>query len=474
MAITGSTYDGDLEPHYLTRGVDREIYSIHPIGIAVLLAPVYGAAVLHGRGDGADPDGEPCGGSGVALDRGHAQRAGRRRSRGPRSGSPGRMSSTASRCIPKSRGARGDVCVRVDPAARRSTSGGRPLDCRRRCDCRAAVAEHEVRPDVGRLLLVVIYRLRKKEPASFLRDPKTWMVAALYAISLAGWFAFFYAIWGKPLPMAPCGSMVQTSPLTLRAGGPGLLFDQEYGLLALAPVYVLAATGLWQMWRAGGPLRRLALEITFIFGALLATVGAFGIWWGGASPPGRADRLRFAALHAADRSGVSERAERFAAARRAAFAVVDQHRDRNHARRRARRSVAQQRARWHVGAAGVLVAALGVVDAGPDLHRPAVDDRVVAFRLVAGGGRARGVRAHTRSRQRPGMVGVRRRCDIGGFADRDRDDDAVAACCEADAARRFERAIAPRRARWLRCARRPAAMLCDPLRRGATAGWCRN
>src|SRR5688572_24469707 len=37
-------YDGDLEPHYLTRGVDREIYSIHPIGIAVLLAPVYGAA----------------------------------------------------------------------------------------------------------------------------------------------------------------------------------------------------------------------------------------------------------------------------------------------------------------------------------------------------------------------------------------------------------------------------------------------
>jgi hypothetical protein len=73
----------------------------------------------------------------------------------------------------------------------------------------------------------------------------------------------------------------------LRAGAPGLLFDQEYGLLALAPVYILAATGLFQMWKSGGPLRRVALEITFTWAALLATVGAFGIWWGGSAAPGR-------------------------------------------------------------------------------------------------------------------------------------------------------------------------------------------
>ena len=58
--------------------------------------------------------------------------------------------------------------------------------------------------------------------------------------------------------MAPYGSMTQTSPLNVRAGGPGLLFDQEYGLLALAPVYILAGTGLWHMWKAGGELRRQA------------------------------------------------------------------------------------------------------------------------------------------------------------------------------------------------------------------------
>ena len=71
-----------------------------------------------------------------------------------------------------------------------------------------------------------------------------------------------------------------------RAGGPGLLFDQEHGLLALAPVYVLAATGLWQMWRAGdrcGDWRSRLLYLRRLAG----TVGAFGIWWGGVAtgPP---------------------------------------------------------------------------------------------------------------------------------------------------------------------------------------------
>jgi hypothetical protein len=41
------------------------------------------------------------------------------------------------------------------------------------------------------------------------------------------------------------------------------------------------------MWRAGGELRRQALEIIFIFAALLATVGALRIWWGGTSAPAR-------------------------------------------------------------------------------------------------------------------------------------------------------------------------------------------
>jgi hypothetical protein len=142
-------------------------------------------------------------------------------------------------------------------------------------------------PMSAALLLVVILRLRKKELPSFLRNPAVWVVGGIYAVSLAAWFAFFYAIWGTPLPMAPYGSLVQTTPLNLRFGAPGLLFDQEYGLIAYAPVYILAATGLYGMWRSGGDLRRQAVEIAFIFTALLLMVGAFGIWWGGTSAPAR-------------------------------------------------------------------------------------------------------------------------------------------------------------------------------------------
>ena len=281
-------YDSDLEPHYLTRGSDQQIYSIHPIGIAVLMAPVYGV-----------------GGYGGVI-----------------------AALILMAALAVAIAWRWTVAALTAPGAATfawaaialtapfllNTFTVYPEIAAALCVIVAFVwtlPRDDVRPGIGRwmlagtaiaalpwlstkyapmsaaLLLVVIYRLRKKEPASFLRDPKVWGIVAVYAVSLAAWFAFFYVYWGTPLPMAPYGSLVQTSPLNLRAGAPGLLFDQEYGLLALAPVYILAITGLFTMWRSGGPLRREAIEITVIFSALLATVGAFGIWWGGSSAPGR-------------------------------------------------------------------------------------------------------------------------------------------------------------------------------------------
>jgi hypothetical protein len=41
-------FTSDLEPHYLTRGRDGEIYSIHPIGISIVLAPIYALAGYKG------------------------------------------------------------------------------------------------------------------------------------------------------------------------------------------------------------------------------------------------------------------------------------------------------------------------------------------------------------------------------------------------------------------------------------------
>jgi hypothetical protein len=285
-------YASDLDPHYLTRGTDQEIYSIHPIGIAVLLAPVYAAggyagvivALLLMAATGAAiawrwtiatlnaPGAATFAWAAVALT------------------APFLLNTFT--VYPEIAAGLAVIFAFVWtlPDERQRPGFGRWVA--------AALAiatlpwlSTKYAPMSAALLLVVLLRLANTTPqiapASVLRNSKAWTMIAIYAISLAAWFAFFYAYWGTPLPMAPYGSMVQTSPLTLRKGGPGLLFDQEYGLLAIAPVYILAATGLYRMWRAGGPLRRQAVEIAVIFAALLATVGAFGIWWGGASAPAR-------------------------------------------------------------------------------------------------------------------------------------------------------------------------------------------
>ena len=285
-------YDPDLDPHYLTRGTDREIYSIHPIGISVLLAPIYALGGYRGVI--------------VALiAMGAAAAAIAWRSALATLNAPGAATFAWAAIAFTAPYMINTFTVYPEIAAGLAVISAFVLTQPRIADRRGigpwlaaglAIASlpwlsTKYAPMSAALLLVVLYRLRKSEPASFilslLRNPKAWAMVAIYAISLAGWFAFFYVIWGKPLPMAPYGTMTQTSPLNVRSGAPGLLFDQEYGLLALAPVYILAATGLWHMWKAGGELRRQAIEIKVIFLALLVTVGAFGIWWGGSSAPGR-------------------------------------------------------------------------------------------------------------------------------------------------------------------------------------------
>jgi hypothetical protein len=128
--------------------------------------------------------------------------------------------------------------------------------------------------------LVVLLRARwNKRAAAALLTP--------IAIALTGWFAFFFWIWGTVSPSAPYGA---SEPMTLRylaRGAPGLLFDQEYGVIAHAPILMVAFVGLAQMLRWGGAAARRALESIIILCALLFTVGAFHVWWGGTASPGR-------------------------------------------------------------------------------------------------------------------------------------------------------------------------------------------
>jgi len=70
----------------------------------------------------------------------------------------------------------------------------------------------------------------------------------------------------------------------LPEGLPGLLFDQEFGLLMYAPFFILALPGLVSLARTRW---RLALAVVTPICAVLLTAGTWPMWRGGFNPPGR-------------------------------------------------------------------------------------------------------------------------------------------------------------------------------------------
>ena len=286
-----------LEPHFLTRGADNEIYSIHPVGMPVLITPIYAAggypavvaafvimasvgaalmwlAIVRFSGSaGAATFAWVA----VALT------------------TPFLFNSFA--IYPEVPAALAVVIAFISLA-----DATEPSSWRRWLLVGVAAAalpwlSTKYAPMSAAIVMVAIARVAwprptRPTPLSAVTARRGAIASAVallvpYVASLAGWFWFFNAIWGSPWPQAPYGQLAQTDLRNLVFGAPGLIADQEYGLLPYAPVYLLAIVGLWRMWRAGGEGARRAIEITLVFMALLGTVGAFRIWWGGTAAPGR-------------------------------------------------------------------------------------------------------------------------------------------------------------------------------------------
>jgi hypothetical protein len=272
-----------LKPDYLTRGVDNEIYSIHPVGMPVLMAPVYAlggywavvsALVLFAAASAASmwrftanavnaPGAATFAWSAIALT------------------SPF-LFSTFTVYPEIIAGFAAVVAFTLAVSANAAQPGFARWFIIGFCVASLPWLSTKYAPMSAALVTIALLRILRHRAF-----PQALAVVLPYGISLVAWLTFFYVFWGTPLPMAPYGTMVQTRPANLLFGAPGLLFDQEYGLLAYAPVYILALTGLLTMWSAGGEMRRRAVEIAITFGALLGTVGAFRIWWGGTATPGR-------------------------------------------------------------------------------------------------------------------------------------------------------------------------------------------
>jgi hypothetical protein len=124
--------------------------------------------------------------------------------------------------------------------------------------------------------------------AYFLSRRPRWRVALAAAlpsvISAVSIVAYHFVLYGFLDPRRVYGRRPEFSAATLAEGLPGLLLDQEFGLLVYAPLFALAVPGLARLcreaWREGAAALALVL-------VTLLTAGSWDMWRGGFNPPAR-------------------------------------------------------------------------------------------------------------------------------------------------------------------------------------------
>jgi hypothetical protein len=112
------------------------------------------------------------------------------------------------------------------------------------------------------------------------------LAVTAFAASIALLLAFFRAFYGHARLSAAYGPgfASDVSMAHIPWGTLALLLDRQFGLLFIAPLFLLAVPGVMLMAR-----RRLgdALRALLLGGASLLVGASFSMWWGGACPPAR-------------------------------------------------------------------------------------------------------------------------------------------------------------------------------------------
>ncbi len=132
----------------------------------------------------------------------------------------------------------------------------------------------------GVLGAAILLRLWRRERGGV---DSAWFLA-LPAASAAAWFAYFWTIYGTVNPAAPYGTRPEGGLAFIPSGLTGLLIDQQFGLLATAPVLAAALVGLMALGRARP---RLAVEMLAVLVPYLVIAASYPMWWGGYSAPAR-------------------------------------------------------------------------------------------------------------------------------------------------------------------------------------------
>jgi hypothetical protein len=268
-------YDDDLRPDYLQRGTNGEIYSVHAPGLAVIVAPVFAMfgypgvlvflAIVSAAGTAlawtatwrvtTDAGAAWFGWAAAALS------------------APFLFQSFV--VYPDGPGA---VLVMVGVLA---LVADRPLSTRRLVLTGVALA---LLPWLHTRYVVAAVMLGLTIAARAGSARRIAALLSIPAISATCWFAFFYAIYGTPDPRAPYGGSTQSDIANLGRGLTGLLFDQQFGMLPAAPVLLCALAGLVVLLRQSPSLAAALVLVAAPYGLV---VGAYQMWWGGNSSPGR-------------------------------------------------------------------------------------------------------------------------------------------------------------------------------------------
>ncbi len=104
---------------------------------------------------------------------------------------------------------------------------------------------------------------------------------ALSALALVAYHSFLYGFFD---PRRVYGRTREFSLATLPGGVAGLFLDQEFGLLVYAPIFALALPGLVRLVR--GSLREGAVALGLVL-TVVVTAGSWDMWRGGFNPPAR-------------------------------------------------------------------------------------------------------------------------------------------------------------------------------------------
>ncbi len=287
-------FGGALPPHYIQRGRDGEIYSIHAPGLSAMVAPAFaiggyravvlllivvaacGSALAWHLGDLATrrTDAAWFGWAAVTLSATAIFHSFSVYPDGP----GGVIALTGVWAILRAGEERGSGATSVRPWLLH----GAALALLPWMHSRFALL-------AGCVGALVLLRLPlTKNPAA-----KAAAFLSVPIVSAVAWLSFFFVIYGRLDPSAPYGSTRDFSLAFVPGGLTGLLFDQRFGLVANAPVLLFGFAGLILMLRRrteidGAPGgRRLALELLFVIVPYLVTATSYAMWWAGWSAPAR-------------------------------------------------------------------------------------------------------------------------------------------------------------------------------------------